>query len=334
MSNFDRFARDIKHTTSLNISLGGIGNALKNAVNPNTWTIGGTPVLSKKGIRDTAEAAAVDFGNYLLPGSSLVTSRLASKGAQAGLSTPLGTASQIGTGLAGVGVGSNYTGIPASPGGAWEAGLFGGGDGGGATGVPASQTADPVLQGDTAAGGAPAWGGSSEAYGTTAPADTAATGAAAKTGMSTAQKIALGLMGVNALTQKPQPLNPDLMAGANSAQTTADNIMAQYNSGQLNPADQYSIAKWAQDSKAKKQQYYAQAGLSDSSMAQQDIAGVDAQAGAMRDQALNNMLQSGLSAAGIANSATGQAVQLQIQQDQAAQQAQQQFFEMLAFSLA
>jgi hypothetical protein len=46
------------------------------------------------------------------------------------------------------------------------------------------------------------------------------------------------------------------------------------------------------------------------------------------------MLQSGLNAAGIANTATGQAVQLQMQQDQAQQQAQQQFFQMLAFSVA
>ena len=162
----------------------------------------------------------------------------------------------------------------------------------------------------------------------------AANGGAAATGMSTAQKIALGLAGVNAVAQKAQGLNPDLMAGATPAQTTSNKILDQYNSGQLNAADQYSIAIWAQDSKAKKQQYYAQAGLSDSSMATQDIAQIDAQAGAMRDQALQNMLQGGLNAAGIANTATGRAVDLQIQQDQQAQQAQRQFFEMLALTLA
>ena len=152
--------------------------------------------------------------------------------------------------------------------------------------------------------------------------------------MTTAQKIALGLVGLNALGGKKPGLNPTLMAGATPAQTTSNKILDQYNSGQLNPADQYNIAKWAQDAKASKQQYYAQAGLSDSSMATQDIASIDAQASAMRDQALQNMLQGGLAAAGIANSATGQAVQLQMQQDQQAQQAQQNFFEMLAFSLA
>lgn len=163
---------------------------------------------------------------------------------------------------------------------------------------------------------------------------TASTAGTTAKGLSTAQKIALGVGGVNALMQKKQGLNPTLMGAATPSQDASNKILAQYQSGQLNASDQYSIAKWAQDTKASKQDYYAKSGLSDSSMATQDIAQVDAQAGAMRDQALQNMLQGGLAAAGIANTAIGNAVDLQMQQDQQAQQAQQQFFEMLAFTMA
>ena len=202
------------------------------------------------------------------------------------------------------------------------------------TGIYAG-TADTSALGDLSAGsaetGITADAGAGTAVGTTGAGT--GTGAATKAGMSTAQKIALGLMGANTLLGgKPQPLNPTLAGAAAPSQAVSNSILAQYQSGQLNAADQYSIAKWAQDTKASKQAYYAKAGLADSSMAQQDIAQVDAQAGAMRDQALQNMLQGGLNAAGIANSALGNAVQLQMQQDQQAQQAQQEFFGMLAMA--
>ena len=311
------------------MSLGGL---LKSIEHP---SIGGSGIgslnpLANTGInmklRDTGESAAVLAGNYFLPGSSLLTSNLASKGSQKQLSSPLGIAGQIGTGLAGLGVGSGTTGIPGSSGGAYERSLLPSSFGG--TGSPASDVNPAGVASDASS---PT--GAVGMTGQPVPATTGGAATAAK-GMTTAQKIALGLTGANALLGKKQALNPDLMAGATPAQTTSASILDQFNKGQLNPSDQYNIAKWSQDAKASKQQYYAQAGLADSSMAKQDIASIDAQAGAMRDQALSNMLQSGLNAAGIANSATGQAVQLQMQQDQQAQQAQQQFFQMLAFSMA
>lgn len=65
-------------------------------------------------IRDTAEAAASVVGNYLLPGSSLVTDQLVSQGAKKDLSSPLGLVAQFGSGLAGAGVGSATTGVPSA----------------------------------------------------------------------------------------------------------------------------------------------------------------------------------------------------------------------------
>lgn len=72
-------------------------------------------------VRDSLETGASLAGNYLLPGSSLVTDHLVSKGSQKQLNSPLGIAAQLGTGLAGAGVGSPFTNIPsaASEGGGW-----------------------------------------------------------------------------------------------------------------------------------------------------------------------------------------------------------------------
>jgi hypothetical protein len=85
-------------------------------------------------LRDAVESAAVVAGNYYLPGSSMVTSRLVSKGSQDQLNSDLGRVAQIGSGLAGAGVGSEYTGIPASGGYNTLSEMFGGGGAG--SGVP------------------------------------------------------------------------------------------------------------------------------------------------------------------------------------------------------
>lgn len=72
-------------------------------------------------IRDALETAGTLVGNYYLPGSSLVTSHLTSHGSQDQLNSPLGQLAQLGTGGAGAGVGSGFTGIPSasSVGGGW-----------------------------------------------------------------------------------------------------------------------------------------------------------------------------------------------------------------------
>lgn len=71
-------------------------------------------------IRDAIESAASLAGNYLLPGSSLLTDNLVSKGSQQQLNSPLGEIAQFASGAAGGGLGSSFTGIPASIGGNLE----------------------------------------------------------------------------------------------------------------------------------------------------------------------------------------------------------------------
>ena len=53
------------------------------------------------GIRDAIEGGVAAFGNAALPGLGLVTGQLVSKGAQAGLNSPLGKLAMLGGGVAG-----------------------------------------------------------------------------------------------------------------------------------------------------------------------------------------------------------------------------------------
>ena len=93
-------------------------------------------------LRDTAESGAVLAGNYFLPGSSLVTSKLTSDGSQKQLGSTLGQLAQLGTGGYGAMEGnlSNYGGIYDK-----VAGAFGGGTGGQITG---QQAVDALNRGD------------------------------------------------------------------------------------------------------------------------------------------------------------------------------------------
>lgn len=52
-------------------------------------------------LRDTAEAIAVPVGNYFLPGSSLLTSKLVSEGAKEKLNSDFGNLAMLGSGIAG-----------------------------------------------------------------------------------------------------------------------------------------------------------------------------------------------------------------------------------------
>lgn len=85
-------------------------------------------------IRDTAESAAVIAGNYYLPGSSMITSKLTSEGSQKQLNSTAGQLAQLGSGGAGA-----YEGNLANYGTAYDkvAGAFGGGTNGQITGQQA-----------------------------------------------------------------------------------------------------------------------------------------------------------------------------------------------------
>lgn len=153
--------------------------------------------------------------------------------------------------------------------------------------------------------------------------------AAGSAGMSTGQEIALGLSGLNtisALTHARQkPVNTDPYGTGAAAAATSKALLDKYNNGQLMPGDQSSIATYQQQETARVNDYYARAGLSNSSMAQQAIQQVGVQAQAMRQTALTNMFNAAMSGAQVSSQYVANMVQQQITQDQAMTAAQQDF---------
>lgn len=219
-----------------------------------------------------------------------------------------------------------------------------GGTGGAATAADAGAAAPVDMSGITGMGagtggaadvgagaGTGAAGGAVDMSGTTLPASVTSGGggvggAAAPTGMTTAQKIMLGMAGTNAaagLLNRPKNINTDPYGTGSATAQQAQNMLTNYQNGQLMPSDAQHIALWEQQQNASVKDYYAKAGLADSSMAQQAIQQVGVQAELMRQQALTNMMNTSLSMAGVSSSYVNNQVQLQIQQDQQLQQAQQ-----------
>jgi hypothetical protein len=75
--------------------------------------------------RNATETAAVVVGDYYVPGSSILTTKIAAKGSQYQLGTPLGMIAQVGASGIGLGVGQGYTNIPPSTVGSIEANAAG-----------------------------------------------------------------------------------------------------------------------------------------------------------------------------------------------------------------
>lgn len=98
----------------------------------------------------------------------------------------------------------------------------------------------------------------------------------------------------------------------------ANEMIQQAQAGQINPADQYSIDQWQQQAIAQAQQYYSKAGLSDSSMANGAINEIKAKATAMKEQARQQLLQTGITALNTVDKYSAAAIQAEMAGDQAA----------------
>ena len=141
-----------------------------------------------------------------------------------------------------------------------------------------------------------------------------------------------GLAGVSAL-QQARGVGSAQKAMQGIAQPTKDvsnQLLQQFKTGQISGADAFQIAQFSQQQKAAVDQYYAKAGLSNSSMHTQALQQIDVQAEAMRQQAVQNLLKGGLSAAGVSDPTMVAGVNAGIKQDANAQSAMQNFINTLA----
>lgn len=216
----------------------------------------------------------------------------------------------------------NLTFMPS--GGGLPTGLQGGGVQGtgsateGGAAAPAAAPKPPVGP----AGAGPGAGGG------TAPAVVGPQGAADHGGMidqilkgmkNNAALAQLGLSGVGlamAGGKKPIPNGQQLNELAATGSQAAKDLINSYRTGQLSAAQQAGLDQLTQQTKNQINQYFASIGQSDSTAHMQALAQVDQQALGMKQQMLDNMLQQGLSAIGVASGPLQTVANYQIAQDQ------------------
>jgi hypothetical protein len=115
------------------------------------------------------------------------------------------------------------------------------------------------------------------------------------------------------------------------AQDVSNQVLSQYQSGQIPAAQEQDIKSWEDQSIANIKGFYARAGLGDSSMEQDQIASIKEQGVAMRDKARQNLLQSGLSAAQVGQGPLASSITMKAGQDQQFMQSLMQMASTLAF---
>jgi hypothetical protein len=142
---------------------------------------------------------------------------------------------------------------------------------------------------------------------------------------------ALGLSQYRA-NKMGQSLADQLKAASSQVSPVASGLINQYETGQINPAQEKQITDLTNNTKARIKQRYAQMGRDPNtdSAAQSELAKADADAVAMRDAAQQGILTQGLKAAGLAQGPATSAVMAGYQSDLQQQQAMQNFMNTLA----
>lgn len=259
-----------------------------------------------------ALGSAAAGGSAALPGG-IALSPAALQAFNAGVYLPFASASGISAGMEGLNfsapAGTGGTG-PAAPG-----GLRVGPEAAGQMGVTSTSPAVSGVPATAATGGGA----------------TATTGAAAGGGIvenilnqMKNNAVALGIMGASLMAankDRPMPNQEQLQSLSGEARSTAENLLKQYNAGTLSASQQAGLDQLTRQTKNQLTQYFSSIGQADSTAHMQALAQVDQQGLAMRQQMLDNMLQQGLAAVGVATGPLNTIAQYQMGQDNALRQA-------------
>src|SRR5439155_5776076 len=130
-------------------------------------------------------------------------------------------------------------------------------------------------------------------------------------------------IGAAGLMRKPPaiPNQEQLQALGAEGAGVAKQLIGQYQSGQLQPGQQASLDQLTQQTKNQIRQYFASIHQSDSTAAMQAEAQVDQQATIMKQQMLDQALQQGLQAIGVAQGPLNTIANYTLKQDAALRQA-------------
>jgi hypothetical protein len=134
----------------------------------------------------------------------------------------------------------------------------------------------------------------------------------------------LGLAAYQAI-KGPQPTTAEKTVTAQNAQTNAltQQLTQRYMGGQLDPSDERAIEEWRRGSRAQVEQFFANAGIPDSTQKIEMLRDIDVKAVSMRDQVRQNYASAAMSGANVSSNAAAALAQLQQLGDQEASRSLQ-----------
>jgi hypothetical protein len=138
-----------------------------------------------------------------------------------------------------------------------------------------------------------------------------------------------GLAGLATSSSNANKYFDEIKALGGPQRDIANQLLAQYKAGTINAADAFNIQQTKQAAINRANDFYAKAGIPDSSQLQGTIANINQQADAQTEQARQNLLTQGLNELNVTDQTQVEAIKAQIAGDQAAAKALQDFMVML-----
>lgn len=105
--------------------------------------------------------------------------------------------------------------------------------------------------------------------------------------------LALGGLNQAVSYSQSQKYAKQIAAIGGPQRDVGNQLIAQYQRGELSPSDSYNISQWENSAIAQSRQYFANAGQSDSAAAMESERAIHAQAASMKDQSLRALLTIG-----------------------------------------
>ena len=138
-----------------------------------------------------------------------------------------------------------------------------------------------------------------------------------------------GLAGLATSSSNANKYFDEIKALGGPQRDIANQLLAQYKSGTLNAADSFKIQQTKQAAINRANDFYAKAGIPDSTQLQGTLHDIDVQADAQTEQARQNLLTQGLNELNVTDQTQVEAIKAQIAGDQAAAKALTDFMTML-----
>lgn len=138
-----------------------------------------------------------------------------------------------------------------------------------------------------------------------------------------------GLAGLATSSSNANKYFDEIKALGGPQRDIANQLLAQYKSGTLNAADSFKIQQTKQAAINRANDFYAKAGIPDSTQLQGTLHDIDVQADAQTEQARQNLLKQGLDELNLTDNTQVEAIKAQIAGDQAAAKALTDFMTML-----